>query len=55
MKTMMTKALDGTPEALAGKVSSDHIPDTYLTLVKTGGFVSDQPLQLDKIRTNVGA
>lgn len=36
MKTMMTKALDGTPEALAGKVSSDHIPDTYLTLVKTG-------------------
>ncbi|WP_299640849.1 hypothetical protein [uncultured Ruegeria sp.] len=55
VKPMMTKALDGELAALAGKVGSDHDPDAYLPNTKTGRFVPDQPLQLDKIRTNVGA
>ncbi|UUV06511.1 MULTISPECIES: hypothetical protein [Ruegeria] len=55
VKPMMTKALIGEFAALAGKVGSDHDPDAYLPSVETGGFVPDQPLQLDKIRTNVRA
>ncbi|NOC91815.1 hypothetical protein [Ruegeria sp. HKCCD6604] len=54
-KPMMTKALIGELGALAGKVGSDHNPDAYLPSVETGRFVPDQPLQLDKIRTNVRA
>ena len=55
VKLMKAKALTGELAALAGKVGSDHNPDAYLPSIETGGFVPDQPLQLDKIRTNVRA